>query len=139
MSGGRYDGLIARYSGKATPAVGISVGIDRLFAGLVELKRVTKSSATSKVCVVAMDADCVLPALAALGAFRAAGIASEMLLDNEQKPKIDKQLSAASKKGIPFAAIFGGNEIAKGTLMLKDLNVKTQDEMTLSQAIERLS
>ncbi len=139
MSGGRYDKLIERYSGKPTPAVGISVGIDRLFAGLAELKLVTKSAATSRVCVVAMDADCVLPALEVLGKLRAAGIASEMLLDNEKKPKIDKQLSAASKKGIPFAAILGGNEIAKGTLMLKDLNAKTQEETTLEQAIKKLS
>ncbi len=139
MSGGRYDGLIARYSGKATPAVGISVGIDRLFAGLTELKLVKKSAATSKVCVVAMDAEGVLSALALLGKLRAAGVASEMLLDNEKKPKIDKQLSAASKKGIPFAAILGGNEIAKGTMMLKDLDAKSQDEVTLEQAIARLS
>ena len=139
MSGGRYDKLIERYSGKPTPAVGISVGIDRLFAGLAELKLVSKSAATSRVCIVAMDADCVLPALAMLGKLRAAGVASEMLLDNEKKPKIDKQLSAASKKGIPFAAILGGNEIAKGTLMLKDLNAKTQEETTLEQAIKKLS
>ncbi|MEI6231736.1 MAG: histidine--tRNA ligase [Planctomycetota bacterium] len=138
MSGGRYDGLIARYSGKPTPAVGISVGIDRLFAGLSELKVVKKCGATSRVCVVPMDAEGILPALTLLGKLRAAGIASEMLLDNEKKPKIDKQLSAASKKGIPFAAILGANEIAKGTLMLKDLNAKSQDELTFEQTLARL-
>ncbi|HLX59975.1 MAG TPA: histidine--tRNA ligase [Planctomycetota bacterium] len=138
MSGGRYDKLIERYSGKPTPAVGISVGIDRLFAGLVELKKVKASAATSRACVVPMDAACVSAALAALGALRSAGVAAEMLLDNEKKPKIDKQLSAAGKKGIPYALILGGNEIAKGTVMLKDLNAKAQEEMTLARAIEKL-
>src|SRR2546430_8945618 len=37
MSGGRYDGLIGFFAGKDLPAVGISVGLDRLFAGLEEL------------------------------------------------------------------------------------------------------
>ncbi len=139
MSGGRYDTLIERYSGKPTPAVGISVGIDRLFAGLTELKVIQKSAATSRVCVVPMDAECVAAALGALGKLRAAGVASEMLLDNEKKPKIDKQLSAAGKKGIPYALILGGNEIAKGTAMLKDLTAKSQEEVTIAEAIRRLA
>lgn len=138
MSGGRYDKLIERYSGKPTPAVGISVGIDRLFAGLVELKKIKSSAATSRACVVPMDAECVVPALKVLGALRGAGVAAEMLLDNEKKPKIDKQLSAAGKKGIPYAVILGGNEVAKGTVMLKDLIAKTQEELTLEQALAKL-
>lgn len=138
MSGGRYDGLIERYLGKPMPAVGISVGIDRLFSYLVELGKVAKSAVTSQVMVVAMDAACLTPALRTLGQFRAAGIAAEMAIENEQKPKMDKQLSLAGKKGIPFAAILGGNEVAKGTLMLKDLTARTQEEMTAAQAIEKL-
>ncbi|HEY3323100.1 MAG TPA: histidine--tRNA ligase [Planctomycetota bacterium] len=138
MSGGRYDGLIGLYLGKPMPAVGISVGIDRLFSYLVELGRVKKSAVTSKVMVVAMDAACLPAALKTLGALRAAGIAAEMGIDNEAKPKMDKQLSLAGKKGIPYAAILGGNEVAKGTLMLKDLTARQQEELTLDQAIVRL-
>ncbi|HYG74236.1 MAG TPA: histidine--tRNA ligase [Planctomycetota bacterium] len=138
MSGGRYDGLIERYLGKPMPAVGISVGIDRLFSYLVDLGRVKKSAVTSRVMVVAMDAACLAPALGVLGQIRSAGIAAEMGIENEQKPKMDKQLSLAGKKGIPFAAILGGNEVAKGTLMLKDLATRTQEELTVAQAIERL-
>ena len=138
MSGGRYDGLIERYLGKPMPAVGISVGIDRLFAGLSELGRIKKSGVTSKVMVVAMDASCLSAALKTLGTFRGAGIAAEMAIDNEQKPKMDKQLSLAGKKGIPFAAILGSNEVSKGTLMLKDLSTRQQEEVTVEQAIEKL-
>jgi len=138
MSGGRYDGLIERYLGKPMPAVGISVGIDRLFSYLVELGKVSKSAVTSRVMVVAMDAACLAPALRVLGALRAAGVAAEMGIENEQKPKMDKQLSLAGKKGIPFAAILGGNEVAKGTLMLKDLAARSQEEITVAQAIEKL-
>src|SRR4029079_4424960 len=63
MSGGRYDKLIERYSGKPMPAVGISVGLDRLFAGLVELKLIQRSGATSRACVVPLEAECVIAAL----------------------------------------------------------------------------
>lgn len=138
MSGGRYDKLIERYSGKPTPAVGISVGLDRLFAGLVELKLVQKSGATSRACVVPLEAECVIAALSVLGKLRTAGVAAEMLLDNEKKPRVDKQLPLAAKKGIPFALIIGGNEVAKGTAMLKNLETKTQEEVTIDEAIVRL-
>ncbi|MGD0094574.1 MAG: histidine--tRNA ligase, partial [Planctomycetota bacterium] len=93
MSGGRYDNLIERYLGKPMPAVGISVGLDRLFSYLVELGKVQKSGATSRVCVVAMEASCLPRALEVLGQFRAAGVAAEMVIENDQKPKVDRQLS----------------------------------------------
>jgi histidyl-tRNA synthetase len=138
MSGGRYDNLIARFLGRPMPAVGISVGLDRLLAGLLELGRVKKSAATSKVIVVPMDAGCIPAALRALGRLRSAGIASEIALENDAKPKMDKQLSLAGKKGIPFAAILGSNEAAKGTLMLKNLNTRQQEEVSVEKAIEKL-
>ena len=138
MSGGRYDKLIERYLGKPMPAVGISVGIDRLFSYLVELGKVKKSAVTSRVCVVALDSSCLPAALKALGQFRAAGVAAEMVIENDQKLKLDRQLSLAGKKGIPFAAILGSNEVAKGTVMLKDLTARQQEEMTVDQAVAKL-
>jgi len=138
MSGGRYDGLIAVYSGKQTPAVGISVGLDRLFSGLLELGKIKKTVSTSRVAVVPMDADCVSAALKVLGQIRAAGVAAELCLESEHKPKLDKQLSLAGKKGIPFAAILGSNEVSKGTVMLKDMNARTQEELPLDQAIAKV-
>jgi len=138
MSGGRYDNLIERYLGKPMPAVGISVGIDRLFSYLVELGKVQKSAVTSRVCVVAMEATCLRRTLEVLGAFRAAGVAAEMLIENEQKPKVDRQLSLAAKKGIPFAAIIGSNELTKGTVMLKNLAERRQEEITVEQAVAKL-
>ena len=40
-SGGRYDNLIGSLSGKDNPAVGTSVGVDRMFAALIELNKIT--------------------------------------------------------------------------------------------------
>jgi histidyl-tRNA synthetase len=138
MSGGRYDGLIERYLGRPMPAVGISVGIDRLFSYLVELKAVQASAVTSRVLVVAMDAECLMAALKTVGMLRAAGVAAEIAIDNEQKPKLDKQMSIANKKGIPYAAILGSNEVANGTLMLKNLATREQQELNLDAAIAAL-
>jgi len=121
------------------PAVGISVGIDRLFSYLVELGKVKKSAVTSRVCVVALDTSCLPAALKALGQFRAAGVAAEMVIENDQKLKLDKQLSLAGKKGIPFAAIIGSNEVAKGTVMLRSLEARQQEEMAVEQAVLRSS
>ena len=40
LAGGRYDNLVGTFANKSIPAVGMSVGIDRLFAALQELKLV---------------------------------------------------------------------------------------------------
>jgi histidyl-tRNA synthetase len=105
---------------------------------LVELKAVQASAVTSQVLVVAMDAECLMAALKTVGALRAAGVAAEIAIDNEQKPKLDKQMSIANKKGIPYAAILGSNEVAKGTLMLKNLASREQQELSIDAAIAAL-
>ncbi|MFH0937723.1 MAG: histidine--tRNA ligase [Planctomycetota bacterium] len=138
MSGGRYDNLIARYLGRPMPAVGISVGLDRLLAGLMELGRVKKISATSQVLVAPMDAECLSAALKTLSQFRAAGVAAEICIDNEQNLKMAKQLALAAKKGIPYAAILGSNEVGKGVVMLKNLAARQQEELSVAQAIEKI-
>ena len=47
MSGGRYDGITDMFGATAHPAVGISLGVDRLFAALKELERVVRKTNTT--------------------------------------------------------------------------------------------
>ena len=56
----------------------------------------------------------------------------------DRKPRADKQLSWAGKKGVPFAAILGSNEVSKGTVMLKDLAARQQEELSVEGAVARL-
>jgi histidyl-tRNA synthetase len=47
----------------------------------------------------------------------------------KESPKMPAQLRHASDSGIPFAVIFGGNELAKGVVLLKDLEKQQQVEV----------
>ncbi|HSP34737.1 MAG TPA: histidine--tRNA ligase, partial [Thermoanaerobaculia bacterium] len=55
FGGGRYDNLVMRFLGEAIPAVGASIGVDRLLAALTHLGRIGKEKATAKVLVANMD------------------------------------------------------------------------------------
>ena len=65
MSGGRYDELLGMFGGASEPAVGISLGVDRLFAGLLELGLVEADGNPTRVLVTVFD-DSTRPASYAL-------------------------------------------------------------------------
>lgn len=137
MSGGRYDGLVALFSNEDVPAVGISVGIDRLIAALEELKLLpkTRSSAVALVTVFAPEQRGY--ALRAVTALRKGGINAELYL--EPGAKLQKQLKYSSRKGIPFVVIAGPEEEKEGVVSLRNmgngeqLRVKLEN---LAQAVQ---
>ena len=49
-----------------------------------------------------------------------------------------KQMGYANDNGIPFVAIIGETELANGTIMLKDMNLGTQQPLTIDEVIEKL-
>ena len=55
FGGGRYDGLVERFLGRKIPAVGASIGVDRLFAALQKLGRLPMQNATAQVLVTIME------------------------------------------------------------------------------------
>src|SRR5207244_1982307 len=55
FGGGRYDNLVMRFLGQAIPAVGASIGVDRLLAALAHLERIDKRKATARVLVTMID------------------------------------------------------------------------------------
>ena len=49
-----------------------------------------------------------------------------------------KAAKIANDNGIPFVAIIGETELANGTIMLKDMNLGTQQPLTIDEVIEKL-
>ena len=116
MSGGRYDDLISTFLGRDMPAVGISAGVDRLFAGMLELGLVDDAATTTRVLVAPMD-EAVLPAaLSVASRLRAAGLGTEVYLEQS---KLKKQLKYADQRGIPAVVIVGPDEVAAGEATVK--------------------
>jgi histidyl-tRNA synthetase len=125
MSGGRYDGLVSVFTGQDAPAVGISVGIDRLIAGLQKLERIASTPSVSDVLVTIFDDDTAPHSVRAASALRGAGICTESYADTG---KLGKQMKYANKQNIPFALIIGPDEAADGRMTLKDMNSGDQHE-----------
>ncbi len=129
MSGGRYDGLIGTFCKEDIPGVGISLGIDRLLAGLEELNLIKKKATTSSVLVTIFDEDLVAPAAIAAKLIRDSGIPCELY---PQAAKLKKQLKYAERTGKSLVVIIGSDEHEKNVVQVKDLNMSKQFEVALS-------
>jgi histidyl-tRNA synthetase len=118
--GGRYDDLVARFTGERTPATGFSFGVSRLAAALRAAGQDLGAQARGPVVVLALDQANVGEFFAAAGELRRAGIAAEVYLGSSgMRP----QMKYADRRLAPAAVILGGDEIAAGTVTIKDLDL----------------
>ena len=116
--GGRYDDLVARFTGQRVPATGFSIGVSRLQAALSALKRDTVEVSDGPVVVLVMD-KAELPRYQSMAqTLRAAGIRAEMYLGTAG---MKAQMKYADKRGAPCVVIQGSQEREKGEVQLKDL------------------
>ncbi|TJZ93988.1 histidine--tRNA ligase [Paracoccus gahaiensis] len=116
--GGRYDGLVERFTGQKVPATGVSIGVDRLLAAL-RAKGLAGDEAAGPVVVTVMDRDRMADYQAMAADLRAAGIRAEVYLGNPKN--FGNQLKYADKRGAPVAIIQGEDEAARGVVQVKDL------------------
>jgi histidyl-tRNA synthetase len=104
--GGRYDGLIGMFSGKDIPAVGVSIGIERVFAILEQKANKQKVRATkTQVFIAQFGKNLTVERMKLLGELWAAGIAAETLYNDNPKPQ--KQLDYCFDNGIPLFLCIG--------------------------------
>ena len=134
-AGGRYDGLVGMFAGKRIPAVGVSVGLDRVITVMDELGLNRDAGTSTRVWVTVFHADTRTASLQAAGALRAAGVPCEIALDGG---KVGKQLKSADARGVPYALVLGPDEIARGEVVLRDLRTGEQWSGPLDQAIARV-
>jgi histidyl-tRNA synthetase len=116
--GGRYDDLVARFTGQQVPSTGISIGVSRLYAALELLGRTKESKALAPVVVLVMDRERLGDYQRMVGSLRGAGIRAEMYVGTSG---MKAQMKYADKRGSPLVVIQGGDEKAKGEVQIKDL------------------
>ncbi|WP_298822618.1 histidine--tRNA ligase [uncultured Roseibium sp.] len=119
--GGRYDGLVKRFTGRDVPATGFSIGVSRLMTALKNLGKLGTADVVAPVLVTVMDGD-----TATLGKYqkmvqdlRTAGVRAEMYQGNWKK--FGNQLKYADRRGCPIAIIQGSDERDAGEIQIKDL------------------
>ena len=116
--GGRYDDLVARFTGERVPATGFSFGVSRLAAALAASGR-TASVARGPVVVIAFSEDDMAHYFAAAAELRAAGVPSEVYLG---RAGMKAQMKYADRRDAPAVILLGGDEIAAGQVTIKDLD-----------------
>ena len=126
FGGGRYDGLVERFTGQKVPATGASIGVDRLLAALEKLGLVESGWSTARVLTTVMDSSHVIEYLAITREIREAGIPAELYMG--EAAGLKKQFAYADKVGIPLVIIAGSNEFDAGTVSIKDLREGKQRE-----------
>ena len=128
-AGGRYDGLVEQLGGKATPAVGFAMGLERVALLLQEKE---KMQFTPDFYVVSIDTSASLKLSEKLrDAFSAIKIEMNMGGGN-----FGTQLKRADKSGAHYALILGETEIANNTVTVKNLRESSdQKTMTVDELI----
>jgi histidyl-tRNA synthetase len=121
FGGGRYDDLVMRFLGESIPAVGASMGVDRLLAALDYLGALSKRKATAQVLVVNMDSALTDDYLQLTWELRRAGIPTELYLGTAKR--MGAQLKYADQYEIPLAILYGSNEKQQGVVTIKDMAV----------------
>ena len=117
--GGRYDDLVARFTGQAVPATGFSFGVSRLASALKAAGRGDRDAVRGPVVVIVFSDDDMAHYLDAVAELRSAGVPVELYLG---RAGMKAQMKYADRRGAPAAVILGGDEIAAGTVTIKDLD-----------------
>ena len=118
--GGRYDDLVARFTGERTPATGFSFGVSRLASALRAAGRSMGREVRGPVVVIAFSQDDMGEYFKLVGELRAAGIPAEVYLGGSG---MKAQMKYADRRLSPAAIMLGGDEIAAGTVTVKDLDL----------------
>jgi histidyl-tRNA synthetase len=139
LGGGRYDDLTGIFGLKGLSGVGISFGVDRIYDVMEELnlfpEAINKVS-TTKILLANFGEAELMHCLTIVSKLREKGINAEVYPDVVKK--IAKQFEYADKKQISFVGVIGSNEMAKNTIMLKNMTSGTQEEVSFEKLVEIL-
>ncbi len=133
-AGGRYDGLIGMFGDEPVPAVGGSLGLERILLILAEQQGLEAGGPGPgpDVFATVLDPDDAADILAVATRLRAAGISVDVFGGDG---RMKKQLRHADRRGARFALVRGGDERAAGSVTLKELATGEQTTLAESEAV----
>lgn len=133
LAGGRYDGLVEQLGGKASPAVGFAMGIERLVLMLETLELVDTSLSAVDVYVCAMGDNAQNQAMIISQSLREQHRGLRIMKHNSGG-NFKKQMKKADQSGAKVVLLFGDNELENDSVTVKYLREdKPQSTMTMSE------
>ena len=130
--GGRYDDLVARFTGQKTPAVGFSIGVSRLLTAL-QMRSAAVFDTEPLVVVTVFNKIEAFSAFAMVRELRAAGVRAEAYVGTG---KLGDQFKYADKRGAALVVIEGPDEAASGKVKIKDLALGAELAKTVESRAE---
>ncbi|KAM0932786.1 putative histidine--tRNA ligase [Dioscorea sansibarensis] len=135
-AGGRYDNLVGMFSGKVVPAVGVSLGIERVFTIMEQLEKdrnqVIRATET-QVLVVILGKDLTLAA-ELVSELWDAKIKAEFGLTK----RVMNNITRAKQSGIPWMVIVGESELLEGVVKLKNIEANEEEAIQRDKIVEEL-
>jgi len=131
--GGRYDNLIGMFLGRDIPACGFSLGLERILVVMGERNMFPQAVArgSSDVMVTLWNEESRADALALAAVLRAERLRVDVYPDAD---KLSKQFKYAASRQVPFVAVIGDDERARGEVTIKDLRSGAQVTLDRQQA-----
>lgn len=134
--GGRYDYLARAVGSKRdVPAVGMSIGVDRIVASSWYKKLAPRIMKKPKMYFIQLGADAKLKSLNIIEILRRAHIPIAQSLS---KDSLGSQLAIAERLGIPYAIIFGVKEALENSVIVRDMQSRSQDTVKIPKLLEYL-
>ncbi|KAJ0970850.1 hypothetical protein J5N97_018809 [Dioscorea zingiberensis] len=135
-AGGRYDNLVGMFSGKLVPAVGVSLGIERVFTIMEQLEKdrnqVIRATET-QVLVAILGKDLTLAA-ELVSELWDAKIKAEFGLTK----RVMNHITRAKQSGIPWMVIVGESELKEGVVKLKNIEANKEEVIQRDRIVEEL-
>ena len=123
LGGGRYDGLIGELGGPAVPGIGFAIGEDRLVDVLPAASPV-RAGRSAPVCVLGVGKGLVGACLAVAEELRVAGVPA---ISEFGTGSLKAGLRKANRRGCRWIVLVGEDELAAGTVVLRDFDDSTQE------------
>ncbi|UKG73648.1 histidine--tRNA ligase [Serratia marcescens] len=137
-AGGRYDGLVEQLGGRATPAVGFAMGLERLVLLVQAVNPEFKAPSAIDVYVISSGAGTQSAAMQLAEQVRDAAPQLK-LMTNYGGGNFKKQITRADKWGARIALILGESEVAAQQVVVKDLRSGEQETLVQSEVAARLA
>ena len=129
--GGRYDDLTGIFGMPNTSGVGISFGADRIYDVMTGLDLFPDGvGCSTRLLFVNLGEEEQRASLGLLREVRDAGTAAEIY---PETAKMKKQMEYANRRGIPFVAIVGSEELAQQRVTLKDMRSGEQRQVAFAE------
>ncbi len=127
--GGRYDNLVGMFSGKQVPAVGFSLGLERILMLMEDADMFPELQMGAQLMICTLPETPLTPVVGLANRLRQAGVMVEIY---PEQTRLGRQLQTADSMHIPYALVVGPDEVSQQQYQLKHL--ASGDQQPLDEA-----